>query len=101
MIDFIAHNLVVFLSPTKEESKPALNLNDNELKAGAYILKKTDNNRVLKYEELEESAEYKALSQEEITNIFNILKDLDYIVLHKTAAGKSIVQIDKPQSEDT
>lgn len=100
VIDFIAHNLVVFISPTKEESKPALNLSDNELKAGAYILKKTDNNRVLKYEELEESSEYKALTSDEVTNLFNILKDLDYIVLHKTTAGRSIVQIDKPQSED-
>lgn len=99
IVDFIAHNLVVFISPTKNDYKPALNLSDNELKVGGYILKNTDDNRVLKFEELEETPEYKALSPEEVTNLFNILKDLDYIVFHNTAAGKSIVQIDQPNSE--
>lgn len=97
--DFIAHNLVVFISPIKDYYKPALNLNDKELKAGGYILKNTENNRALKFEELEESDEYKVLTQEEISNLFKILEELDYIVIHKTAVGKSIVQIDQPQSE--
>lgn len=98
-IDLLAHTILAIGTSPEEQFKKAIRLNDNQLTFGAMILTKTTNNQVFKFEDLQKTEEYNLMPNSDVDETFNILKELDLISIHNTAAGKSIVQIDKPESD--
>jgi hypothetical protein len=98
VLDFLAHNLLVFICPPKIESKPPIKLNDTQLEIAAYILAKTQNNQVLQFEELTISENFRKYTENDIEQTITVLEEIDYIVIHNTQRGKNIVQIDNPAS---